>query len=568
MAAGVAGLACQNLPPPAPMPLAVTPSEAYQNQTVQLRITGQGFLPYVKANFLAQRQSSLDTAFAAWLGTTPLVAVALQGDGSLSATVPQGLTPGTYDLTVLDPGPGSAAQRTGTLAGAFLVLSGQACDAGPSCLVCGGLTATKCGDRCVDPATDGQNCGGCGQSCSSDQVCSGGVCASSCSSPYATCPDGGYCAATLVDPSNCGGCGVLCPPAAPLCSGGSCSAACVAPYGECGQGPSAFCADFAADSANCGGCGVACELGSQCVGGACAPTCAPPLGTLCGGHCVDVLTDSLNCGGCQALPADAGGGVACPEGQSCNDGGCTCPGVKPDLCGSAPQTYCTSVMDDPANCGACGSRCNAGLACCAGSCVDLSSDVGNCLGCGNACPAAQYCAADAGCTALPAQCFDGGAIPLDGDARASQGKGCSPTASIPCDDAGPSGCVQDTLLDPSCAGPTWFYFVSDAGHDQLYVPPDGGAPSAGACNTLESGWLASPQAPTAVGTPAQGVVCFAAESPQGLDPCFWAVVVQILNCGPVASPRYVYQLPNFPGYCLGGSCQAGSGSEIGAYCTR
>jgi len=588
--------------------MAISPSEVYQNQMVQVRITGQGFVPYARTDFLSHAQSSLDATFQAWLGSTPLVGVALQTDGSLLATVPPGLTPGTYDLTVLGPGQGSAAQRTGTLPAAFLVLSGQLCDAGASCLVCGGLTPTQCGDHCVDVATDPQNCGGCGQACQPGQFCSGGECGPSCASPYTTCVDGGFCADTLVDPSNCGGCGALCPPALPLCSGGSCSASCLPPYGQCGAGPSAFCADFGSDPTNCGGCGVTCEKGAQCIAGLCAPACAGAVGTLCGTVCVDILTDDQNCGGCQG-----DGGVACPGGQNCTGGSCSCPAAKPDPCGSAdgglesafctdvavdpancgacgarcgpgqlcddggcgcppPQTpcgaTCTDVSQDPANCGACGKVCDPDLDCCGGKCTDTLTDTGNCLACGHACAEGQYCDATAGCAVLPPQCLDGGATPLDGDARFYQDQGCS--SSAPCLDAGPSGCNQDVQLDPCYARPGWFYFASDAGHDQLYRGlPDGGGLPAGSCGTLESGWLAAPQGDTPVGVPTQGVVCFSAYNATVIDPCFYGVVVEILNCGTPGAPRYVYQLPDFPGYCAGaGICSGSFGSEIGAYCTR
>ncbi len=540
------------------MPLSITPDEAHQNETIQMRIAGQGFVPYVKTDFVAHARSSLDTAFQASLGQTPLAGVALQADGSLLATLPPGLVPGTYDLTVTSPGQGDPSQRTGKLPAAFLVLPGELCDGGPSCLQCGGLAAKLCGDRCADVATDVANCGSCGNACAAGQVCSGGSCAASCGSPYTSCVDAGYCADTLIDPSNCGGCGVVCPPTAPLCSGGSCSASCAAPYGPCPQGAPAYCADIASDPLNCGGCGTRCPENADCVGGQCALACAPPVGTLCGDHCVDPLTDSANCGGCAG-----DGGNACLPGQQCVDGGCSCPVATPDPCGSlagGETPFCTDLSHDAANCGACGKICGGGLACCGGSCVDTATDDANCGGCQIVCAANQFC--QGACQNLPAACSS--ATPLDGDRRRAEDRTCPPP--VVCADAGPT-CNDDEALNGCTSASGWFTFVSDAGHDQLLVS-DGG-PGVGSCNTQESGFLVEgyPSLPTPRGIPTPGLVCFEGEIPGAIEPCFYSVLVTVLNCGTADAGSYVYQLPNFDGYCSG-ACGRLPGSDLGAYCTR
>ena len=53
------------------------------------------------------------------LGATPLTSVTLVDATTLTATVPWGIAPGTYDLTVTDPDGGS-----GSLSGAFTVGAG------------------------------------------------------------------------------------------------------------------------------------------------------------------------------------------------------------------------------------------------------------------------------------------------------------------------------------------------------------------------------------------------------------------------------------------------------------
>ena len=111
--------------------------------------------------------------------------------------------------------------------------------------------------------------------------------------------------------------------------------------------------------------------------------------TDCGSICVDLMNDPANCGFC---------GTVCPAGGWCQSGQCfACIGNAVN-CGGV----CADLMSDTANCGACGNICPAGVCqggvcvapagCppgyteCSGACVDLANDGANCGACGNACP--------------------------------------------------------------------------------------------------------------------------------------------------------------------------------------
>ncbi len=75
-----------------------------------------------------------------------------------------------------------------------------------------------CSGKCVDVATDQNNCGACGKTCEPGAVCDNGSCG---------CPDGemtceGACVDIKTDVNNCGGCGMTCGGTGSLCTGGAC----------------------------------------------------------------------------------------------------------------------------------------------------------------------------------------------------------------------------------------------------------------------------------------------------------------------------------------------------------
>jgi hypothetical protein len=134
-------------------------------------------------------------------------------------------------------------------------------------IVCAAGTI-RCGQGCVDATSDEKNCGACGSSCRSGQVCSSSAC--KCSEGTSACD--GECVVLASDPKNCGACG-------------STSAL------------------------------ARCDPGNVCEMGVCKISCTlTATSTLCGGACVNLNTDAMNCGAC--------GGV-CSNAQSCHNGKCT-----------------------------------------------------------------------------------------------------------------------------------------------------------------------------------------------------------------------------------------------------
>jgi hypothetical protein len=275
--------------------------------------------------------------------------------------------------------------------------------------VCGGGGTTMCappmpnacpnpagGAFCTNLSSDAGNCGGCGHACPAGIVCQNGVCGGgqiTCPSPAKTCTDQVtgkvYCADIQHDPGNCGACGSVCPSNA-ICTAGACQGGSGSSPGlaACpGATGAPMCTSLLSDPSNCGACGTVCPAGQSCFSGQCGtapppPTCPPDLKT-CGDaasgktYCTNLLYDSANCGAC---------GMACPAGNACQnavcvpvmspDGGATgtdggvstCPPPMISCGGPTMGMYCADVTKDPANCGGCGITCAATQTCVQGKC--------------------------------------------------------------------------------------------------------------------------------------------------------------------------------------------------------
>jgi hypothetical protein len=94
-------------------------------------------------------------------------------------------------------------------------------------------------DEGFDFSSDSASCGGCGQSCTSEQLCCGGVCLAMSAASESGCP-----ACSTENP---------CADAASCCGGA--------------------CRDFKHDRRHCGACGHSCEQAQRCCEGTCSATC-------------------------------------------------------------------------------------------------------------------------------------------------------------------------------------------------------------------------------------------------------------------------------------------------------
>jgi hypothetical protein len=235
------------------------------------------------------------------------------------------------------------------------------------CVVAGGLV---CGTACVDPASDDQNCGGCGQTCPGGQFCYNGACIIACPTGLTACANAlgtTYCVDLQGDLRNCGRCGASCSAGQYCIDGGCASAGVICPANQtiCAvDGGGVICADLNTDPSSCGSCFLACTQWEQCIGGKCVgPTSCPTglqLCTLSSGSatCADLQTDVDNCGHC---------GNSCGLRAACTGGACSCQ-TGFTTCSSQSSLVCADLSSDVANCGACGQSCVACEKCLVGAC--------------------------------------------------------------------------------------------------------------------------------------------------------------------------------------------------------
>nr|MDQ3037149.1 FG-GAP-like repeat-containing protein [Myxococcota bacterium] len=277
---------------------------------------------------------------------------------------------------------------------------------------CNGAPADGCE---VDLGTTLADCGACGNTCPSGQVCSAGMCAASCRPGLSDCS--GSCRDLANDPTSCGACGTTCPAgpgATAFCSASTCGIVCAPGRADCNGDPIDGCeVDLTSTTSDCGACGAACTLPNAtevCTASLCQVDSCDAGFDDCNAARIDgceasLSTDSANCGVC---------GSACPSGQRCSMGMCLASCAAPlTACG----LECVNAGTDPANCGGCGMACPdraaAAEVCAAGSCafvcdagfadcdlagangceIDTRSDETSCGGCGRACGTGEECLA-------------------------------------------------------------------------------------------------------------------------------------------------------------------------------
>ncbi len=143
---------------------------------------------------------------------------------------------------------------------------GTVCD--PSFGDCDGNAANGCE---VDLRGDVSNCGMCGRSCPSGQVCANANCAARCPAGFADCT--GSCRSLSSDPANCGRCNARCearPHAVANGCGAPCSYRCDDGFRDCDGNAANGCeTESEFDPANCGVCGMRCAEGMRCANFGC-----------------------------------------------------------------------------------------------------------------------------------------------------------------------------------------------------------------------------------------------------------------------------------------------------------
>jgi hypothetical protein len=245
-----------------------------------------------------------------------LVALALAGCGRPEPAV----VPVEENLLVCPPGYGKVCEDLGPGPGYHIICS---CECIETCNT----------GECINLAGDVNNCGGCGNVCSTNHdtpSCIKGVCQVACSIGYASCDNSvanGCETNTNNDVNNCGTCAHVCPSnhGTASCTSGVCAISCAPGYSDCNGIASDGCETATGgDINNCGGCGNVCPSGNgtpSCVNGTCALACAAGYsdcdGNKSNGCETSTGTDPKNCGGC---------GMACPLSMNiCVAGKCLAP---------------------------------------------------------------------------------------------------------------------------------------------------------------------------------------------------------------------------------------------------
>lgn len=115
-----AGCAAERELPP-PLPLAVEPASGFSTYEMPITILGDAFLVRASQSVEGEGGDVVSGAFRAWLGEVELLDVDRVDERTLTATVPGGVVPGSYDLVVEGP-----SGRSAPLPGAYRAIAGPA----------------------------------------------------------------------------------------------------------------------------------------------------------------------------------------------------------------------------------------------------------------------------------------------------------------------------------------------------------------------------------------------------------------------------------------------------------
>ncbi len=245
---------------------------------------------------------------------------------------------------------------------------------------------------CESSLDDVTNCGGCGIRCSlfnAVESCGSGACTlSSCEEGFDNCDgrtENGCEADVKEDVFHCGGCARRCeanvPNSADVCIGGRCEEECYPGWKDCDGIASNGCETDLSLPTSCGDCGERCSgvaflcSGTPDTGWSCVPPPCMDPPTRCGASCVDTTSNPRHCGSCDTV---------CPGGPNaqpvCVSSGCNLvcdPGYGD--CDGDPTNGCEAALNDPFNCGGCGSSCalpGAIAACIGGTCLVAGCEPG------------------------------------------------------------------------------------------------------------------------------------------------------------------------------------------------
>lgn len=241
-------------------------------------------------------------------------------------------------------------------------------------------------DGCeVNPQTNDNHCGGCGQACldvNGTNTCVSGTCMLTCNTGFLNCDDNVFNGCEVngrEDDNNCSACGKVCqeinttdPPGADdgnTCHNGVCVVTCNSSSLSCDGDPSNGCeVNKLEDDNNCNGCGIVCQdnhANNECNNGVCQPQCHAGFGN-CDGNpnngCETSTTTTSNCGVCGRMCATTNASsTSCTSGTcnpSCNTGWAAC---------SNPHNGCTTQLGTTNNCASCGNACTGGTPFCVGA---------------------------------------------------------------------------------------------------------------------------------------------------------------------------------------------------------